>query len=69
MFEDNKFLTYKDIQNEPERYLLYLDFFMLSELIDLNLGVNLHPVRFDIGTDHRPDATYIQFLILVNFKL
>ena len=36
IFNDNKYITYRDIQQEPERYLLYLDFFMLNELIDLN---------------------------------
>ena len=30
------YVTYKDIKKEPEKYLLYLDYFMLSELIDLD---------------------------------
>ncbi|MBY9005356.1 MAG: hypothetical protein KGD63_01205 [Candidatus Lokiarchaeota archaeon] len=37
IFEEDNYLTYKDIRKEPEKYLLYLDFFMLTELIDLNL--------------------------------
>ena len=36
IFEEDNYLSYKDIKKEPEKYLLYLDFFMLSELIDLN---------------------------------
>ncbi|MFX1258375.1 MAG: hypothetical protein ACFFAN_10985 [Promethearchaeota archaeon] len=36
IFKHYNFLTYKDIQKEPEKYLLYLDFFMLGELIDLD---------------------------------
>jgi len=32
----NNYVTYKDIKKEPDKYLLYLDDFMLSELIDLN---------------------------------
>ncbi len=30
------YVTYKDVKKEPEKYLLYLDYFMLSELIDLD---------------------------------
>jgi len=30
------YITYKDVRKEPEKYLLYLDFFMMNELIDLN---------------------------------
>jgi hypothetical protein len=41
----------------------------LTKNIDLDLGINLHPVRFDIGEDHKPDATYFQFLLLLNVKI
>ncbi|MBN1215596.1 MAG: MBL fold metallo-hydrolase [Candidatus Lokiarchaeota archaeon] len=37
IFDEIDYLTYKDVRKEPEKYLLYLDFFMLSELIDLDL--------------------------------
>ena len=30
------YVTHKDIKKEPDKYLLYLDHYMLSELIDLN---------------------------------
>ncbi|GAG95485.1 unnamed protein product, partial [marine sediment metagenome] len=30
------YVTYKDVRKEPEKYLLYLDFFMMNELIDLD---------------------------------
>ena len=41
----------------------------LNEWADLDIGFNLHPVRFETNDDHKPDATYLQFLLLVNFKL
>jgi len=41
----------------------------INEWADVDLGFNLHPVRFETNDDHKPDATYLQFLILVNFKL
>jgi len=36
IFNIDNYVSYKDIKKEPEKYLLYLDDFMLSELIDLN---------------------------------
>ena len=36
IFSIDNYVTYKDVQKEPDKYLLYLDDFMLSELIDLN---------------------------------
>jgi len=36
IFREKNYITYKDVQKEPERYLLYLDFYMLNELIDLD---------------------------------
>jgi len=36
IFNIDNYVTYKDVQKEPDKYLLYLDDFMLSELIDLN---------------------------------
>jgi ribonuclease J len=36
VFSIDNYITYKDIIKEPDKYLLYLDDFMLSELIDLN---------------------------------
>jgi len=35
-----KYLTYKEIRREPEKYLLYMDYFMLNELIDLDQKPN-----------------------------
>ena len=40
IFDKVDYITYKDIQKEPERYLLYLDYYMLGELIDLNQEPN-----------------------------
>jgi len=40
IFKNYKFLTHKDIKKEPERYLLYMDYFMLNELIDLDQKLN-----------------------------
>ena len=40
----------------------------LNEWADIDLGFNLHPVRFEMNDDHKPDATYLQFLLLVNLK-
>ncbi|MBY9012689.1 MAG: MBL fold metallo-hydrolase [Candidatus Lokiarchaeota archaeon] len=40
IFKIDNYITYKDVQKEPDKYLLYLDFFMLSELIDLNQKPN-----------------------------
>ena len=36
IFNIDNYVTYKDVQKEPDKYLLYLDYFMLNELIDLN---------------------------------
>ena len=36
IFNIDNYVTYKDVKKEPDKYLLYLDDFMLSELIDLN---------------------------------
>jgi len=36
IFRIDNYVSYKDIKKEPDKYLLYLDDFMLSELIDLN---------------------------------
>ncbi|HEY0087920.1 MAG TPA: MBL fold metallo-hydrolase RNA specificity domain-containing protein, partial [Candidatus Lokiarchaeia archaeon] len=36
IFNEKNYITYKEIKKEPEKYLLYLDFFMLNELIDLD---------------------------------
>ncbi|MFX1357448.1 MAG: MBL fold metallo-hydrolase RNA specificity domain-containing protein [Promethearchaeota archaeon] len=36
IFEANNFVNCFNIIDDPERYLLYLDYFMLGELIDLN---------------------------------
>ncbi|MFX0176631.1 MAG: MBL fold metallo-hydrolase RNA specificity domain-containing protein [Candidatus Hodarchaeota archaeon] len=36
IFKDKKFLNCYDIIKVPERYLVYLDYFMLGELIDLD---------------------------------
>ena len=36
IFSIDNYVTYKDVKKEPDKYLLYLDDFMLSELIDLN---------------------------------
>ena len=36
IFKEKNYVTYKEVKNEPEKYLLYLDFFMLNELIDLD---------------------------------
>jgi hypothetical protein len=44
----------------------YID---LNENINLDLGFNAHIVRFDVGGNERPDASYLQFLILLNYKL
>lgn len=40
LFDNYHYVTYKDIQKEPERYLLYLDFYLLGELIDLDQSPN-----------------------------
>lgn len=40
IFNNVDYITHKDIQKEPERYLLYLDYYMLGELIDLNQEPN-----------------------------
>jgi len=40
VFKNFKFLTYKEIRRDPERYLLYMDYFMLKELIDLDQKPN-----------------------------
>jgi ribonuclease J len=40
IFDNVDYITYKDIQKEPERYLIYLDYYMLGELIDLNQELN-----------------------------
>ncbi len=36
IYKIGNYVTYKDVRKEPEKYLLYLDYFMLSELIDLD---------------------------------
>ena len=36
IFNIDNYVSYKDVKKEPDKYLLYLDDFMLSELIDLN---------------------------------
>ena len=36
IFNELKYVTYKDVQKEPERYMAYLDFYMVCELIDMN---------------------------------
>ncbi|MFX1391203.1 MAG: MBL fold metallo-hydrolase RNA specificity domain-containing protein [Promethearchaeota archaeon] len=40
IFENVDYITYRDVQKEPDRYLIYLDYYMLGELIDLNLDPN-----------------------------
>ncbi len=35
IFENYNYITYKDIRKNQEKYLLYLNFFMLNELIDI----------------------------------
>jgi ribonuclease J len=42
IFKIDNYITYKDVKKEPDKYLLYLDYFMLSELIDI---------------DQKPDST------------
>jgi len=40
IFRIDNFITYKDVKKEPDKYLLYLDYFMLSELIDIDQNPN-----------------------------
>lgn len=40
IFDSKKFITYKEIHDDPSKFLMYLDFFMLTELIDINLPPN-----------------------------
>jgi ribonuclease J len=40
IFDNFKYVIYKDIQKEPDKYLLYLDFFLLGELVDLDQKPN-----------------------------
>jgi hypothetical protein len=53
----------------------YIPHFGIGSYVNINdwseveFGFNLHPVRFETNEDHKPDATYLQFIILVNFKL
>lgn len=36
VFNSEDFLTFKDIQDDPSRYLVYLNFYMLPEIIDID---------------------------------
>ncbi|MFX0073898.1 MAG: MBL fold metallo-hydrolase RNA specificity domain-containing protein [Candidatus Hermodarchaeota archaeon] len=40
IFRIDNYITYKDVKKEPDKYLLYLDYFMLSELIDIEQKPN-----------------------------
>ena len=40
IFKIDNYVTYKDVKKEPDKYLLYLNYFMLSELIDIDLKPN-----------------------------
>ncbi|MBD3350573.1 MAG: MBL fold metallo-hydrolase [Candidatus Lokiarchaeota archaeon] len=40
IFKNKEYITFKEIQKEPERYMLYLNFYMLGELIDINPDPN-----------------------------
>jgi len=40
IFRIDNYITYKDVKKQPDKYLLYLDYFMLSELIDINQKPN-----------------------------
>lgn len=40
IFRIDNYITYKDVKKEPDKYLLYLDYFMLSELIDIDQKPN-----------------------------
>ena len=40
IFKIDNYITYKDVKKEPDKYLLYLDYFMINELIDIDLKPN-----------------------------
>lgn len=40
VFKIKNYITYKDIKNNPEQFILYLDYFMTTELIDLDQPEN-----------------------------
>ncbi len=40
IFKVDNYITYKDVKKEPEKYLLYLDYFMINELIDIDQKPN-----------------------------
>jgi ribonuclease J len=40
IFRIDNYITYKDVKKEPDKYLLYLDYFMLSELVDIDQKPN-----------------------------
>jgi len=40
IFKIDNYITYKDVKKEPEKYLLYLDYFMINELIDIDQKPN-----------------------------
>ena len=37
ILNDGNFINYKTVKAEPEKYLMYLDYYMMNELIDLDL--------------------------------
>ena len=40
IFRIDNYITYKDVKKEPDKYLLYLDYFMFNELIDIDQKPN-----------------------------
>lgn len=36
LFKQGNYITAKDIQKEPEKYLLYMNFFMMKDLVDID---------------------------------
>jgi ribonuclease J len=36
ILKEENYINYKDVKAEPDKYLMYLDYFMMNELIDLD---------------------------------